>query len=75
MIMPVPVADLLQLSTEEKLRIIELLWDDLSRQPDSIPISEEWKAELDRRKAEWEQNPVGSSWEEVKERTRQRCDR
>jgi putative addiction module component (TIGR02574 family) len=70
--MTIPVAELLQLSAEEKLRIIETLWDDLSRHPDSVPISEEWKAELERRKAEWEQNPVGSSWEEVKERIRQR---
>ena len=58
--MSIPSAELLQLSAEEKLQVIELLWDDLCSKPDSIPISEAWKAELDRRKAEWEKNPVGS---------------
>jgi len=70
--MSIPAAELLQLSAEEKLQVIELLWDDLCSNPDSVPISDEWKAELDRRKAEWEKNPVGSPWEDVKQRILQR---
>lgn len=57
------------LSFGEKLQLVEDLWDDLSRAPEKIPLSDTVKAELDRRYADYLADPKeGSSWEDVKRR-------
>ena len=61
--------ELLKLSVEEKLHLVEELWDDIASQPDQVPVPEWHLAELDRREAELQRNPqAGSTWEEVKSR-------
>jgi len=59
-----------QLSVEEKLRLVQELWDDIADSHDAdIPIPEEVFQELERRHANYLQTPdAGRSWEEVKER-------
>lgn len=47
--MPVPQIDIDSLDTEQRLRLIEQLWDSLSVKPEAVPMTEEQKAELDRR--------------------------
>lgn len=55
------------LSTSEKLQLIEDLWDDLSANPENVPVYEWQLEELDRRKAEFMKNPeTGLTWEEVR---------
>ncbi len=63
-----------ELSVEEKLRLVEELWDDIAdRHADEIPIPEWQLQELARREASYLKDPTaGSSWEEVKERIRAR---
>lgn len=59
------------LSPAEKLRLIEDLWDDLASSPDTVPVHDWQKRELDRRKAAMLKNPAaGSTWDEVKRRVR-----
>lgn len=59
------------LSPAEKLQLVEDLWDDLAATPESIPVQDWQKKELDRRKANLMKNPVsGLTWEGVKRRTR-----
>jgi putative addiction module component (TIGR02574 family) len=59
------------LSSSEKLQLVEDLWDDLAATPDAVPVHEWQKEELDRRKANLMKNPAaGLSWEQVKRRVR-----
>jgi putative addiction module component (TIGR02574 family) len=61
------------LSPSEKLQLVEDLWDDLASTPDSLPLHDWQKDELDRRMANPEENPAtGRSWEEVKQSIRAR---
>jgi putative addiction module component (TIGR02574 family) len=41
--------DIQALSPDQRLQLIELLWDSLSPTPDAIPFTQEQRAELDRR--------------------------
>ena len=70
----IPVADLLELPVAERIRLVELLWDSIAAVPEAISIPEEWKAELNRRLADFEADPeAGSPWEEVRSRILQRA--
>jgi putative addiction module component (TIGR02574 family) len=56
--------DFSQLSPEQRLELIEALWDSLS--PDELPIPPELAAELDRRLALHRQDPTrGRPWREA----------
>lgn len=64
-----PVAEILELPVAERIRLVELIWESVAAVPDAVPVSDELKAELDRRLADFEANPeAGSPWEEVRER-------
>ena len=59
--------EILQLSTPEKLQLVEELWNDIALHPDEISLSPEQEAELDRRLELHQKKPeVGIPWEEVK---------
>ncbi|HXC39606.1 MAG TPA: addiction module protein [Burkholderiales bacterium] len=63
------VAEILELPVAERIRLVEQIWDSIAAVPEAVPVSEELKAELDRRLVEFEANPDGGSpWEEVRER-------
>lgn len=63
----------LDLSPEEKLQLVEDLWDDLAAHPETVPVRRWQKEELARRKANLQSNPAsGLTWEEVKRRVRAR---
>jgi putative addiction module component (TIGR02574 family) len=71
--MPIDIEALKQLSSEEKLRIIHELWEDLSANPGDIPVSEAVLEEVERRRAEMLANPASAvPWEEVKRRIKER---
>jgi putative addiction module component (TIGR02574 family) len=60
-----------ELSPTEKLQLVEDLWDDLAAEPESIPVHDWQKEELERRKANLLSRPAsGLAWEEVKRRVR-----
>jgi len=63
------VAEILELPVAERIRLVEQIWDSIAAVPEAVPVSEELKAELDRRLVEFEANPDGGSpWEEVRKR-------
>jgi len=65
--------DISGLSPEEQLRLIEQLWDNLSKNPDDIPITQAQREELDRRIAEADADGgSGIPWDEVQRRVRDR---
>ncbi len=54
---------------DERIRLVELIWDSIAAVPEAVPVSDELKVELDRRLAEFEADPeAGSPWEEVRKR-------
>ncbi len=53
--------------------MIEELWDSLSEQPGSVPLTDEQRQELDRRLDDFERSgPRGIPWDEVLEQIRNR---
>jgi putative addiction module component (TIGR02574 family) len=62
-----------EMSVADRLRLIEELWDSIAATPESLPLLEWQKNELDRRKAAQAQSgATGASWEEVERRIRER---
>jgi putative addiction module component (TIGR02574 family) len=65
--------DIASLTSEERLRLLERLWNSLAAKPDAIPLTDAQRAELDRRLDELEaEGPVGIPWDEVLSRIRSR---
>jgi putative addiction module component (TIGR02574 family) len=64
-----PVAEILELPVAERIRLVELIWESVAAVPEAVAVSDELKAEMDRRLADFEAHPeAGSPWEEVRER-------
>ncbi|MCA9443211.1 MAG: addiction module protein [Candidatus Omnitrophica bacterium] len=64
------------LNPDEKLQLVEDLWDDLSSRPEEVPVHNWQKEELLRRKANLMRHTAPeATWEEIKERVRQRSGR
>jgi putative addiction module component (TIGR02574 family) len=66
--------DIASLSFEERLRLLDELWESLSRTPEAIPLTAAQREELDRRLEELDREGlVGIRWEEVLRRIRGRA--
>jgi putative addiction module component (TIGR02574 family) len=66
---PITLEEVLRLPVAERIRIVEAIWDSIADSPESLDLSDEQKAELDRRLESLEKNPdAGSPWSEVRER-------
>ncbi len=56
-----------QLSVEERLSLVEELWDSIAESTGELPLTDAQQAELDRRLAEHEAHPEDVvPWEDVK---------
>jgi putative addiction module component (TIGR02574 family) len=65
----ISIADILELPVQERIRLVELIWDSVAAVPDAVEISPALKAELEARLVEFEANPeAGYSWDQVKSR-------
>lgn len=65
--------DIEMLTVEERLDLIERVWDSLTVTQDDIPLTDPQRAELDRRIDQLEENgPVGIPWEQVVDRIKSR---
>lgn len=63
----VSVADILQLPVQERIHLVEMIWESIAACPQAIEVSPELRSELEARRAEFERNPeAGYSWEQVK---------
>jgi len=68
-----PSLDVAALTPEERLDLLEELWDSLAATPTAIPLTGAQRAELDRRLDDLErEGPVGIPWDEVLGRIRGR---
>lgn len=62
-----------KLSVEDRLVLVQRIWDSIADARPPLPLTEAQRAELDRRLEEHERNPQeGSSWEAVREATLRR---
>lgn len=65
----IPIADILELPVQERIRLVELIWDSVAAVPEAVKISPALKVELEARLAEFLADPeTGYSWEQVKSR-------
>ena len=69
--MSTELSDILQMSVAERIQLVEDIWDSIASSPESIPVTDAQKEELDRRLQAHAQKPGGGvSWDELKERVR-----
>lgn len=65
------LADVLSLSPQERVEILDAVWETLA--PEDLPVTNEERELLDARMADLEANPEDQSpWSEVKARLEQR---
>ena len=67
------LTEILQLSIAERIQLVEDIWDSIATVPEAIALTEEQQAELNRRLEAYQANPnEGISWNDLKEKLRQR---
>ena len=65
--------DIAKLSPEQRLELLEQIWDSLAATPDAVPITAAQREELSRRLDELDrEGPIGIPWDEVLRRIRGR---
>jgi putative addiction module component (TIGR02574 family) len=63
----VSVADILGLPIQERIRLVEMIWESIAAVPDAIEVSPELEKELQERLIAFQRDPeAGYSWDEVK---------
>lgn len=61
------IADILELPLQERIHLVELIWDSVAAVPEAVEISPALRAELEARLEEFEANPeAGYSWDQVR---------
>lgn len=67
MYMNTQLSEILQLSVAERIQLVEDIWDSIAVTPEAVPLTEEQKAELDRRVESYRANPKdGVMWQDLK---------
>lgn len=63
------IAEILALPVQERINLVELIWESVAAVPQAIEVSPEIKSDLAARLVEFERDPnAGYSWDEVKEK-------
>jgi putative addiction module component (TIGR02574 family) len=75
--MPKPVAipppGFDQLTVEEQIDYVQLLWERIAATPDQVPVPDWHREVLDERLKDFEANPdAGESWDVVRDRLREK---
>jgi putative addiction module component (TIGR02574 family) len=62
-------SELKKLSVAERILMVQEIWDSIAAEPESLPVTQTQRTELDRRMASFNASPnEGRSWEEIKQR-------
>jgi putative addiction module component (TIGR02574 family) len=65
----ISVADILELPVQERIHLVEMIWESIAAFPQALEVSPELKSELNVRMAEFERDPeAGYSWDQVKDK-------
>ena len=63
----ISIPAILELPVQERIRLVELIWDSVAADSEAVEISPALRAELEVRMKEFEANPeAGYSWDQVK---------
>lgn len=63
----VSVADILGLPIQERIQLVEMIWESIAAVPQAIEVSPELEADLQQRLVEFQRDPeAGYSWDDVK---------
>ena len=63
----ISVADILGLPVQERIQLVELIWESIAAFPQAIDVSPELKSELSARLDDFERDPeAGYAWDQVK---------
>ena len=63
----ISVAEILELPVQERIQLVELIWESIAAFPQAIAVSQELKADLNARLVEFELDPeAGYAWDQVK---------
>jgi len=61
--------DILSLSVAERIELVADIWDSIAEVPRAVALTQEQKAELDKRLDAYHQDPTGGSpWSAVRDR-------
>jgi putative addiction module component (TIGR02574 family) len=62
-----PAADYRKLSIPDRIALVEDIWDSIAHDAQALPLTDDLRAELDRRWAEHERDPAAAiPWTEVR---------
>ncbi len=65
---PTQLEEILSLSVEERIQLVEAVWDSITEHPESLPVTEAQRKELDRRLADHLRDPhAARSWSQVRD--------
>ena len=65
----ISVADILALPVQERIHLVELIWESVAAFPQAVEVSPELKSDLAARLVDFERDPeVGYAWDQVKEK-------
>jgi putative addiction module component (TIGR02574 family) len=65
----VSFAEVLELTVPERARLAQAIWDSIAEVPESVPLTDRDREEIDRRLAAYLNDPnEGAPWSEVKAR-------
>jgi putative addiction module component (TIGR02574 family) len=68
------MSDVLALPIEDRLRLVEEIWDSIAAFPEAVALTDAQRQELDARLDAHRRNPTaGSPWAEVKDRLLRRA--
>jgi putative addiction module component (TIGR02574 family) len=71
---PISIAEVLALPVDERLKLVETIWDSIAELPEALQLTQAQEAELDRRLDAFRRDPTaGSPWPEVKARILKRA--
>jgi len=51
------IAEILKLPVEERLRLVEAIWDSIAAHPSAVPMADAHRAVIDERLADHDRNP------------------
>jgi putative addiction module component (TIGR02574 family) len=64
--------DFTSLPIDERIALVQAIWDSIAADTDQLPLTDPQKRELDRRIADLDANPKNVlTWEEIKARVRE----
>jgi putative addiction module component (TIGR02574 family) len=62
-----PAPEYRKLPIPERLQLVEEIWDSIAQEAKALPLSDDLRAELDRRWAEHERDPSSAiPWDQVR---------